>query len=524
MVILVIDCLLVAGFAMIIGNSSHQVLLAVNWPIYPDTTVEGAIVMCGSDYEDAYERLAVYQPNGVAAYHLFHELDWNPYLDVYGELELEVDDADRYAERLRALADRLQTDLRAERAEYCEDPIYCGGPDIGAQKCELNPNLNPLIETSGDTLTIGFNAEGLFPAEMLGEVSTCSSYEADTGACGAATTAMGEPKETTIMKELMSAGFAGCDGDDFRADMAFLAGPSWREVVESTDHWLEHFKEGMAWYVDVTVSAPAMGAVLDKMVEVETREDGSTELATRNFPKEVFTMFGTSWISLNLAAGDIDDIIDDWPSLIPLPGLDDERQQATGVFSEDVLHVWETNYAYLRDYRSPYADVHELWEGDWDEMVDANEAMRTAQMWADIIQDMDEDGEMCLTLVSSVAELPFAIMGELESEGIQDIVSIFYKTTIYAAAEAAVEEAYHEWEPPSEDSEYYTAEDEEETPSWYDTAAERLARCGDESDWLWESYYDGSGLDVDDYLPLDVDCYTRYDCYAAGTGYYYSEN
>ena len=85
------------------------------------------------------------------------------YLDVYGELEVEVEDADKYAERLTALAARMQSDLREERADYCENPIWCD-TEFGAQKCDLNPNLNPLIETSGDTLTIGFNAEGLFPA------------------------------------------------------------------------------------------------------------------------------------------------------------------------------------------------------------------------------------------------------------------------------------------------------------------------------------------------------------------------
>ena len=76
------------------------------------------------------------------------------------------------------------------------------------------------------------------------------------------------------------------------------------------------------------------------------------------------------------------------------------------------------NYEYLRDYRSPYADVHELWEGDWEELTGPNEAMRTAQMFADIIQDMDEDGEMMLTLVSSASDLPVALMAELESCGI----------------------------------------------------------------------------------------------------------
>lgn len=115
---------------------------------------------------------------------------------------------------------------------------------------------------------------------------------------------------------------------------------------------------------------------------------------------------------------DIDDIIDEWPSLIPYPGLDRERQQASGVFREDVVQILHVNYEWLRDYRSPYADITELWEGEWDVMEDANEQMRTAQVWADIIQDMDEDGEIMLTLVSSAPDLPMAMEMELESCGI----------------------------------------------------------------------------------------------------------
>lgn len=417
---LVIDCLLIAGLSIMLGNSSHQVLLAVNWPLYPDTTLDAAIVMCGNDYEDAYERLAKYSGSGISAYHIIHGEDWNRYLDVYGELELEMDDsdmADKYAGRLTQLAARIQTDMRADRAEDCLDPIYCGG-EFGAQKCELNPNLNPLIETSGDTLTIGFNAEGLLDWVQLAEIATCSATDAETGACSAATTAIGQPKDMTILKELLAAAYAGCDGDDFRADMAFLAGPSWREVVDSSDHWLEHLKEGFAAFLDFCTNEEAMHAMLDKMLAVEAREDGTGELLAKDYPREIWNMTGTSWASLQLTNMEIDDIIDEWPQLIPLPGLDEERQQASGVFREDFVQIWHENYEYLRDYRSPYADVHELWEGDWDEMVDANEAMRTAQMFADIIQDLDEDGEMMLTLVSSAADLPVALIAELESCGI----------------------------------------------------------------------------------------------------------
>jgi hypothetical protein len=417
MVILVIDCFLIAMLALFLQHSTHQTLLSVNWPMYPDTTMEASIVFSGNDYEDAFERLAVYQPNGVAAYHMLHESSWNKYLDVYGELEIEVDDASMYAERLMALAARMQSDMRLERAEYCVEKIYCGG-EFGAQKCEVNPNLNPLIETSGDTLTIGFNAEGLFPVDMLGEVSTCSAYDADTGACSSATTAISEPKETTILKEIMTAMYMGCDGWDFRMDMTFIAGPSWREIVDSTDHWLEHAKEGFAWFTDATPCTEAMNAMLDTMLMVETREDGTTELTEKNVPREVFNITMGEWMTLSLGSMDIDDLIDDWPSLVTYPGWDEKRVPASGVFSEDFLQVFELNYAYLRDYRSPYADIHELWEGDEEEMLDANEAMRTAQMWADIIQDMDEDGEIELTLVSSSAELPWAIMFEMESEGI----------------------------------------------------------------------------------------------------------
>ena len=51
-------------------------------------------------------------------------------------------------------------------------------------------------------------------------------------------------------------------------------------------------------------------------------------------------------------------------------------------------------------------------------MVNANEAMRTAQLAADMIQDMDEDGEMTLTIVSSAPDVPLALIVELESGGL----------------------------------------------------------------------------------------------------------
>ena len=163
MIILIIDCLLIAALVLMLSFSSHQALMAFNWPLYPDTVVEAAGIMCGNGYEDAYDRLSEYEANPVSAYHAIHDEDWNMYLDVYGELELDVEDAERYAERLRALADGWQADLREDRAEYCEDRIWCRGADLGPKKCVLTPNLNPLIETSGDTLTIGFKAEGLLP-------------------------------------------------------------------------------------------------------------------------------------------------------------------------------------------------------------------------------------------------------------------------------------------------------------------------------------------------------------------------
>ena len=99
-------------------------------------------------------------------------------------MEVEVDDAGIYAQRLQQLFGRIQSDWREERVDGCEIPLYCGG-EFAAQKCELNPNLNPLIETSGDTLTIGFNAEGLvwLTVPQLAEITVCTSYEAETGAC-----------------------------------------------------------------------------------------------------------------------------------------------------------------------------------------------------------------------------------------------------------------------------------------------------------------------------------------------------
>ena len=163
LVILVIDALLAAGLGMMVAAGSHQMLVAVNWPLCPDTTVDAAVLICGDDYEDAYEDLLAYSGNKISAYYAIHQHNWNQYLDIWAELEVEVDDSDLYARRLSELAARIQGEWREERVDGCEDPIYCGG-EFGTQKCELNPNLNPLIETSGDTLTIGFNAEGLFPA------------------------------------------------------------------------------------------------------------------------------------------------------------------------------------------------------------------------------------------------------------------------------------------------------------------------------------------------------------------------
>ena len=44
--------------------------------------------------------------------------------------------------------------------------------------------------------------------------------------------------------------------------------------------------------------------------------------------------------------------------------------------------------------------------------------MRTAQMWADLIDDMEEDGEIEVRIVSSAPDLPIALELELESCGI----------------------------------------------------------------------------------------------------------
>jgi len=432
LLILVIDALLLASLVLMLSATSHQALLAFNWPLYPETALEGAAIMCGSGYEDAYERLSAYQPNGLAAYMLMSGEEWNMYLDVYGELELEVDDAEKYAERLRVLADQMQTELREGRAEACEDPIFCGG-EFGDQKCEVNPNLNPLIETSGDTLTIGFNAEGLVGIEVLRDIVTCSSYEGDTGACDGATASLGEPKDLTILKELLAAAYGenGCNGADMRLDAAFLAGPSWRDVVDSTDHWLEHLKDGFAAVLDFTNDEDAWNALLDKMEEVEAREDGTGEIAKANFPRQIFSLWAGSWFAVDVSSASIDRVIDSWPVAFehddldthfehPLPGS--SAGGATGVFSEDVLYLAGINYAYLRDYRSPYADVHELWEGEWEDQIAANEAMRNAQLWADMIQDLDDDDGVMLTLVSADAGLPMAVTMSLMSEGISELI------------------------------------------------------------------------------------------------------
>lgn len=207
---------------------------------------------------------------------------------MFVEIEFDVDDSDMYAERLRLMADNWQTGIREGRDEYCELRTFCGG-EFGDEKCVLTPELNPLIETSGDTLTIGFKAEGLIPWIVLDEITTCNKYDGDTGACDEATVSLGEPQPHVLLKELFTAatGELGCDGNDLRADATLLLGPSWKDIIDSTDHWLNHLKEGFAIIVDLIGNQDAVEAFYDKAIAIELREDGTAAL-TNAFPREFF--------------------------------------------------------------------------------------------------------------------------------------------------------------------------------------------------------------------------------------------
>lgn len=82
-------------------------------------------------------------------------------------------------------------------------------------------------------------------------------------------------------------------------------------------------------------------------------------------------------MAAEMSAGSIDDLIEAWPNNYlhdpdshfehPLPGAwTYERDGSSGVFSEDLVIVFGIDYEHLRDYRSPYADVSELWEGSFE--------------------------------------------------------------------------------------------------------------------------------------------------------------
>ena len=104
--------------------------------------------------------------------------------------------------------------------------------------------------------------------------------------------------------------------------------------------------------------------------------------------------------------------------------------------------------------------------------------MRDAQLWADLLADLDDDCGIMATLVSADEGMPFALELSLQSEGIAELLTIAYKNIQYRAAEDALTNAYHvqhgpgdSWNlsddgTPTEDSE---DEDEEDEESYEDT-------------------------------------------------------
>ena len=241
-------------------------------------------------------------------------------------------------------------------------------------------DLNPSIETSGDTLTIGFRAQGLLPWIVWDEITTCDKYDSDTGACSSADVELGEPEGYRLIKEMFGAatGPAGCDGEDMGAMGSLLVGPSWKEVIDSTDHWLEHLKEGFAFTVDICGNQNAVNAMYDKAIEIELREDGTSALDDL-FPRELFAIWQGNWMAVELTNEAIDEMIDDWPDVFndganstfdhphPVNVYGPNPGGSSGVFTEDLLTVFGVEYNWLLDYRSPYADVSELWEGSFEE-------------------------------------------------------------------------------------------------------------------------------------------------------------
>ena len=61
--------------------------------------------------------------------------------------------------------------------------------------------------------------------------------------------------------------------------------------------------------------------------------------------------------------------------------------------------------------------------------------MRDAQLWADLLVDLEDDCGIMATLVSADEGLLFALEVSLQSKGIADLLTIAYKNIQYKVTE-----------------------------------------------------------------------------------------
>lgn len=163
---------------------------------------------------------------------------------------------------------------------------------------------------------------------------------------------------------------AGCGGATLRADAGLMLGTSWRALVDSHDNYLEHLKEGFALMLDLTFGEDAVAPLLDALAAEAAAgalPGGLVEALPVDLdalPRGVLNLGAAASLNWALSAGDIDDMIENFPTL--LPGWERGRFPYSGNFRADLLEL-AIHYEYLRDYRSPYADIHDLWLGEHEE-------------------------------------------------------------------------------------------------------------------------------------------------------------
>lgn len=178
--------MLLVVLSAILGHLDHLVLVSFNFPLAPESNYEASLLACGGDYDEKYENLLQYDADPISAWAL-HGATWNKYLDAYLEIQIEVENSEGHAARLQeALALKAEAwsgELLARCQEIAREGTCTPEQD---PPCVAVASLEPLIEASGGTLTIGAKAEGLLPIEVLRKRAVCSSYDPQLGHCLAA--------------------------------------------------------------------------------------------------------------------------------------------------------------------------------------------------------------------------------------------------------------------------------------------------------------------------------------------------